>query len=59
MTTALSVTLQRTSENMRAYSLKREALRRWLVTADEESAYTDAIRLLAGEAALALPAQPE
>jgi len=59
MTSALAAGLQRASENMRAYALKREALRRWLITADEESAYSDAIRLLAGEAALALPAQPK
>jgi hypothetical protein len=59
MTRALAVTLQRASENMRAYALKREALRRGLITADEASAYSDALRLLAGQPALALPAQPE
>ena len=56
MTRALAVTLQRASENMRAYALKREALRRGLITADEASAYSDALRLLAGQA---LPPQPE
>jgi hypothetical protein len=59
MTSALAVTLQRASENMRAYALKREALRRGLITADEASAYSDALRLLAGHSALALPAEPE
>jgi len=59
MTSALAAMLQRSSENMRAYALKREALRRGLVTADEASAYSDALRLLAGQPALALPALPE
>jgi len=59
MTSALAATLQRSSENMRAYALKREALRRGLITADEARAYSDALRLLAGQPALALPAQPE
>jgi Dynamin family len=59
MTTELAMALQRASENMRAYALKREALRRDLITADEASAYTDALRLLAGQPALALPAQPD
>ncbi len=59
MTGALAAALQRASENMRAYALKREALRRGLITADEASAYSDALRLLAGHPALALPAQPE
>lgn len=59
MTSALATALQRASENMRAYALKREALHRGLITADEASAYSDALRLLAGHPALALPAQPE
>lgn len=59
MTSALATALQRASENMRAYALKREALHRNLITADEASAYSDAFRLLAGQPALALPAQPE
>jgi Dynamin family len=58
-TSALAARLQRSSENMRAYALKREALRRGLITAEEASAYSDALRLLAGQPALALPAQPE
>jgi hypothetical protein len=44
---------------MRAHALKREALRRGLITGDEASAYSDALRLLAGQPALALPAEPE
>ncbi|HUB41132.1 MAG TPA: dynamin family protein [Streptosporangiaceae bacterium] len=59
MTASLVVALQRASENMRAYALKREALRRGLITADEASAYSDALRLIAGQPALALPAPPE
>jgi Dynamin family len=59
MTRALAEALARASENMRAYALKREALRRGLITTDEGSAYSDALRLLAGQPALALPAQPE
>ena len=59
LTSALAATLQRSSENMRAYALKREALRRGLITADEASANSDALRLLAGQPALALPTQPE
>jgi len=58
-TSALAAMLQRSSENMRAYALKREALRRGLITADEASAYSDALRLPCGQPALALPAQPE
>ncbi|MDA8320776.1 MAG: dynamin family protein [Actinomycetota bacterium] len=58
-TSALAAMLQRSSENMRAYALKREALRRGLITAEEASAYSDALRLLAGQPALALPAQPD
>jgi hypothetical protein len=59
MTSTLAVALQRASENMRAYALKREALHGHLITADEAGAYSDALRLLAGVPALALPAQPE
>jgi hypothetical protein len=58
MTGALAAALQRASENMRAYALKREALRGGLITADEAIAYSDALRLLAGQSALALPAGP-
>jgi ethanolamine utilization protein EutP (predicted NTPase) len=59
MTSALAATLQRASEDMRAYALKREAMSRGLITADEASAYSDALRLLAGQPSLALPAIPE
>jgi GTPase SAR1 family protein len=59
MTSALVAALQRASENMRAFALKREALRRGLITADEASASSDALRLLAGQPALAVPAQLE
>ncbi len=59
ITNALAVALQRASENMRAYALKREALRRGLVTSDEAKAYSDALRLLVGQPSLALPAEPE
>jgi GTPase SAR1 family protein len=59
MTGALAAALERASENMRSYALKREALRRGLITADEASAHSEALRLLAGQPALALPAEPE
>ncbi len=59
MTSAAAAQLQRASDNMRAFALKREALRRGLITADEASASLDALRLLAGQPALALPAEPE
>jgi len=59
MTSALAAALQRASENMRAYALKREALRRGLISSDEASASSDALRLLAGQPTLALPAEPE
>jgi hypothetical protein len=59
MTRALAAMLGRASENMRAYALKREAQRRGLITADEAGAYSDTLRLLAGQPALALPAEPE
>jgi len=59
MTGALAAALQQASENMRAYALKREALRRSLITDDEGSAYSVALRLLAGQPALAQPSEPE
>ena len=60
MTSALAAALQRATENMRSYALKREALRRDLISADEASASSEALRLLAGQPALAaLPAEPE
>ncbi len=59
MTSALTAMLQRASENMRAYALKREALRRGLITAEEASAYTDSLRMLAGLPSLAQPSRPD
>ncbi len=59
MTSVLAAALQRASENMRVFALKREALRRGLIAADEASAAADALGLLAGQPGLALPAQPE
>jgi hypothetical protein len=60
VTSALAAALQRATENMRSYALKREALRRGLISADEASASSEALRLLAGQPALAaLPAEPE
>jgi hypothetical protein len=38
---------------MRSYALKREALRRGLITADEDAAYRHALALLVGRPALA------
>jgi hypothetical protein len=40
---------------MRAYALKREARHSALVTDDEPRAHSDALRLLAGQQALARP----
>jgi hypothetical protein len=59
MAGALAAALQRASENMRTYALKREALRQSLITADEADAYLDALRLMAGQPALALPVEPD
>jgi hypothetical protein len=47
--------LLRASGHMRTYALKREALQRGQVTAEEASAHADALRLLAGQPALVLP----
>lgn len=52
---ALAAALRRASGDMRAYALKREALRRGQVTGDESTAHADALRLLAGQPALVLP----
>ena len=41
MTSALAAALQRATENMRSYALKREALRRGLISADEASASSE------------------
>ena len=59
MTAALANALQRAAHDMRSYALKREALRRGLITADEASAYARTLRLLAGQPALALPWEPD
>ncbi len=56
---ALAHALQRASTDMRSYALKREALRRGLITAAEDRAHGYALRLLAGHPALARPWQPE
>jgi Dynamin family len=55
----LATMLQRTAEDMRSYVLKREALRRSLVTADEADAYRRALRMLAGLPSLAQPSEPD
>jgi small GTP-binding protein len=52
---ALADTLMRASEDMRTYALKRHALHRELVTADESDAYLRTLSYLAGRAALAGP----
>jgi hypothetical protein len=52
---ALAAALRRDSEDMRAFALKREAYRSGLVTAEESRAHLDALRRLAGPAALAQP----
>jgi hypothetical protein len=52
---ALAAALRRDSEDMRAYALKREAYRSALVTAEESRAHLDALRRLAGPAALTQP----
>lgn len=55
MAGALGRALERAAQDMRSYALKREALRRALISADEADAYRHALRLLAGEPALAQP----
>jgi hypothetical protein len=55
MTRVLATRLRRTSEDMRTYAAKREALQRSLITDEEASAYADALRLLAGQPALTQP----
>jgi predicted GTPase len=49
----LAQALQRAAADMRSYALKREALRRGLITDDEDAAYRHALALLAGRPALA------
>lgn len=53
MTQAMATRLRRASEDMRSFALAREAIRRGLVTAEENKAYEDVLRLLAGLPALA------
>ena len=48
----LTAALRRAAHDMRAYALKREALRSGLVTGEEASAHSDTLRLLAGQPAL-------
>ena len=55
LVSALAATLRRASGDMRAYALKREALQKSEVTADEASAHADTLRLLAGHPTLVLP----
>ncbi len=55
----LASALHRAAEDMRSYALKREALRRSLVTADEADAYRHALRMLAGLPGLAQPWEPD
>jgi small GTP-binding protein len=52
---ALAAALRRDAQDMRAFALKREALRADLVTAEESHAYDEVLRLLAGHRALAAP----
>lgn len=55
MLRTLAAALSRDADDMRAYSLKREALHAGQVTDEESRAYLDALRLLAGLSALAQP----
>lgn len=52
---ALADALRRASVDMRSFALKRDALRRGLITEDEAEAYRDALSLLVGPPALARP----
>jgi hypothetical protein len=52
---AAAAALHRDSEDMRAFALKREAYRSGLVTEEESRAHLDALRRLAGLAALTQP----
>jgi hypothetical protein len=55
MPAALAAQLRRASHDMRAYALKREALRRGLITDEEARAYAETLRLLAGRPSLVQP----
>ncbi|HUJ07291.1 MAG TPA: dynamin family protein [Streptosporangiaceae bacterium] len=59
MVGALASVLRRASQDMRSFALKREAVRRDLITADEDSAYSRALQLLASRPALAQLSEPE
>jgi GTPase Era involved in 16S rRNA processing len=54
----LAERLQRASEDMRAYALKRDALHHDLVSRDEANAYLVAAGILAGHPSLARPKRP-
>ena len=58
LTSRLAAALKRASQDMRSFALKREALRGGLIAADEASAYSDALRLIAGQSVLARPWEP-
>ncbi|WP_460811098.1 dynamin family protein [Microlunatus endophyticus] len=55
LTRALAAQLHRASEDMRSFVLAREAIRRGLITTEENKAYEDVLRLIAGLPALARP----
>ncbi|MGH3258250.1 MAG: dynamin family protein [Streptosporangiaceae bacterium] len=55
MVQALADALRPNADDMRAYALNREALRRGLLTEEESGAYLDALRRLAGLPALSRP----
>ncbi|MFC4242911.1 dynamin family protein [Gryllotalpicola reticulitermitis] len=54
-TRELAETLTRHAQDMRSYALKREALTRSLLTAEESRAYRETLMLLAADPALAMP----
>jgi hypothetical protein len=55
LASVLAATLRRASGDMRPYALKREALQKNEINADEASAHVATLRLLAGQPALVLP----
>lgn len=56
---SLAAVLARISEDMRTYSLKRESLRRRLLSDEEVAAYLQAISYLVGNRDLVRPWQPD
>ncbi|MDQ2875915.1 MAG: hypothetical protein M3Y33_14450 [Actinomycetota bacterium] len=56
---SLAAALRRAAQDMRSFALKREALRRGLVTDEEAQAHDGALRLLAGQPSLVRPGEPE